>query len=159
MQQTTEVRRARDIYQKVERRIVEWRKGWYQMMAEDTTRTRIAMISKVARVMSEETISKTFSSLVLKGKIRTAARFVTLQGAGDVLSSDDTNPKSERLVTNVFWQKHPAPIVPTVQVLEHYKFVPELVPLDVTKDTIEKISGRLTGADSPGEIDAAGLQQ
>ena len=48
------------------------------MLVEDTTRTSRAMILKVARGMSEEAISKTFISLVLKGKIRTVVWYVTL---------------------------------------------------------------------------------
>ena len=43
--------------------------------------------------------------------------------------------------------------------LEHYDVVPEFVPLDVTEDTVETISRKLTGAAGPGGIDASGLQQ
>ena len=56
---------------------------------------------------------------------------------------------------NVLWKKHPASIVPTVRVLEHYDVVPEFLPLDVTAYTVDTISGRLNGAASPGGIDAA----
>ena len=78
LQRTTDVRQVRDIWQRVERWIVNWRAGQYKMLLEDTTRTIRAMVSKMARRMSEEAISKTFTSLFLKGKIRTAVRFVTL---------------------------------------------------------------------------------
>ena len=64
------------------------------MMVEDMTHTSRAMISKVARGMSEEAILKTFISLVLKGKIRTVVRFVILRGTGDILLPENTNPKS-----------------------------------------------------------------
>ena len=66
LQRITEVRRARDIHQRVKRRIVEWREGWYRMMVEDTTRTSSAMILKVARGMPEEAILNAFTSLVFK---------------------------------------------------------------------------------------------
>ena len=56
-------------------------------------------------------------------------------------------------------QKHPAPIVPDVEVLDHYNVVPEFVPIDITEDTVEQISGQLTGAAGLGGINAAGLQQ
>ena len=48
------------------------------MLIEDTTCTSRAMVSKVARGMSEEAISKTITSLVLKENILTAVKFVTL---------------------------------------------------------------------------------
>ena len=48
------------------------------MLVEDTSRAIRAMISNVARGISEEAIAKTLTSLVLKGKIHKAVRFVTL---------------------------------------------------------------------------------
>ena len=159
LQRTTDVRQVRDIWQRVERRIVDWCAGRYKMLVEDTIRTSRTMVSKVARGMSEEAISKTSTSLVFKEKIRTTVRFVTLRGAGEVLSPDNINTKSGRTVVNVLRDKHPALIVPNVEVLKHYDVVPEFVPIDITEDTVEQISGRLTGATGPGGIDAASLQQ
>ena len=78
LQKTTSVRRARIICQQVERRTIDWRAGRYLILVEDTTRTNRAMVSKVARGMTEEAISKNFTSLILKEKIQTAYRFVTL---------------------------------------------------------------------------------
>ena len=56
-------------------------------------------------------------------------------------------------------QKHLAPNVTTVEVLEYYDVVPELIPLNVTEDTSQLISVKLTGTTSPGGNDTAGLQQ
>ena len=98
-----------------------------------------------------------FTSLTLKGKIRTVVRLVTLQGMEGILLSGDTNIKSGQLVIDVLWKKHLAPIIPAVEVLKCYNVVPEFVLLDVTKDSVEIISGRLTGTASPGGITAAGL--
>ena len=129
------------------------------MLIKDKTRTSRAMVSKVARGMPEESISKTFTSLVLNGKMRTAVRFVTLRGAGGVLLPNSTDAKSGRPFINVLRKKHPALIVSDVKVLDHYNVVPECVLLDITEDTVENISGKMTGAAGPGGIDANGLQQ
>ena len=99
------------------------------------------MVSKVAKGISEEAISKTFTSLVLKGEIRMMVRFMTLRGAGGILSPDVTSPKSGQLVIDVLREKHLTSIVPDIKVLEHYDVVPEFAPLDVTEDTVETISG------------------
>ena len=109
--------------------------------------------------MSEEAISKTFTSLVLKGKIRTAVRFMTLRGAEGVLLPDNIDAKSGRPVVNVLQEKHLAPIASDVGVLEEYDVVLEFVPIDITENAFKQVSGRLTGAADPGGIDAAGLQQ
>ena len=127
------------------------------MLVEDTTRTNRAMISKVARGIPEKVITKTFTSLMLKGKIRTTMRFVTLRGTGGVLLPDEIDLKSGQPVIDVLRQKHLALIVPNVKVLDHYNVVPESVPFDFNKYTIELISGKLTNAVSLGGIGAAGL--
>ena len=106
-------------------------------MIEDTTNTSCGMVSKVARGMLEEAISKTSTSLVFKGKILTAVRFVTLQGAGSVLLPNNMDTRSVRPVIDMLRQKHPALIVPDVEVLEHYNIVSEVIPLDITEDTVE----------------------
>ena len=109
------------------------------MLVKDMDHTSRTMALKVARGMSEEAISKTFTSLVLKGKIRTVIRFMTLQRAGGVLSPDDIDAKLGRPVVDVLWEKHPALIapVPNVEVLEHYDVVSEFVPINITEDTVE----------------------
>ena len=84
-------------------------------------------------------------------------RFITLRSKRCVLSPDDTDAKSGRPVFGVLWEKHLALIVPNVEVLEYYVAVPEFVPLDVTEDTVETISGQLTGAAGTGGINTAGL--
>ena len=38
----------------------------------------------------------------------------------------------------MLWEKHLAPVVPDVKVLEHYNVVPELVPLNIMEDTVEQ---------------------
>ena len=101
----------------------------------------------------------TFTSLDLKGKPRMAMRFVTQRGAGDIILPDNTDPKSVRPVINVLCQTHPVTIVATVVVIDHYNAVPKFTPLNVTKDTVESISGILTGTAGPGRINTNGLQQ
>ena len=69
LQRTTDVQRARDIRQRVKRWIVDWQVGRYLMLVKDKIRTSHAMVSKVARGVTNKAISKIFTSLVLKGKI------------------------------------------------------------------------------------------
>ena len=109
--------------------------------------------------MSEEAITKTLTFLVRKGKIYTAVHFVTLQGELGVFLLNDIDLKLGQPVINMLYQKHLARIVPVIEVFKHYNVVPELVPLNVTEDTIESISGKLSGIASSDRIDAASLQQ
>ena len=127
------------------------------MLVKDITCTSLAMISKITRGVSEEVVSKTFTSLVLKGKIHSAVRFATLRGAGGVLLTNEIDLNLGRLVIDVIFQEHPAPIVSAVKVLKHYNVIPEFVPLNVTKYTVKAISRKLTGAADLVDIDAVSL--
>ena len=73
--------------------------------------------------------------------------------------TDDVNAKSGQPVVDVLPEKHLAPIVPDIEVLEHYGVVLEFVPINITEDTVEQISGQLTGVAGQGGTDVAGLQQ
>ena len=55
--------------------------------------------------------------------------------------TDDINAKSGQPVVDVLPEKHLAPIVPDIEVLEHYGVVLEFVPINITEDTVEQISG------------------
>ena len=59
------------------------------------------VISKVATGMSQEAFANTFTSLVLKGKIYTTVRFVILRGVGGILSPNEIDLKSGRLVIEI----------------------------------------------------------
>ena len=107
--------------------------------------------------VSKEAIYKMLISLVLKGKIRTAVRVVILRGAGGVLLPNKIEPKSGQSVIDMLCQKHLALIVPTVGMLEHYNVVPKLVLLDFTEETLEIISGKLTGAVDLDGIETSSL--
>ena len=131
--------------QRVERRIVDWCAGQYKILVKDTTCTSCAMVLKVARGVSEEAISTTFTSLVLKGKIRTVVRFATLRRLGGVFLPDNIEAKLGRPVVDLLQEKHPAPIVSDVKVLEHYDVVPEFVLINITEDTVKQVFRRLTG--------------
>ena len=54
---------------------------------------------------------------------------------------DNINAKSGQPVIDVLRQKHPAPIVPDIKVLEHYDIVPEFILLNITEDTVKHIYG------------------
>ena len=85
-------------------------------------------------------------------------RFITQRGAGGVLLSDNTNLKLGQPVIDILRQNHSALIVTSVELLVQYNAVPEFVPVNVTKDTAEAISRRLTGTVGPGRISTVGLQ-
>ena len=109
--------------------------------------------------MSDEKVAKTFESLVLKGKIRSAVRFATMRDKGGFLAPDATDEKTGLTVLEVLKGKHPEAIIPDAEVLEEYSEVPDMVPLDTTSDTVTEVAAKLSGVGGPGGVDAVRLQQ
>ena len=159
LQRSPDVKRARDIRRRVETRLRLWREGRFNMLVQDTVRTSRTMISSIRRGMSDETIAKTFTSMVLKGKIRAAVRFATLRGEGGVLKATDVDSKTGKPVLEVLQSKHPPAVIPPVEELEDYEVVPDMLELDITADTVTEVAAKLSGAGGPGGVDAIALQQ
>ena len=60
----------------------EWKAGNFDMLIQETVRTSLGLLSDIRQGQSDEQISKTFTRMVLQGKIRQAVRFATERGMG-----------------------------------------------------------------------------
>ena len=130
------------------------------MLIQDTFRTSIALVQKITRGETETNQVKTFTRMVLQGKIRQAVRFVTERGQGGALAAEDmvqNKDGTESSVDEILISKHPDAIIPEVGVLEEYTETPEFVTLDVTDETVTKVAANLSGSGGPGGVDAMGL--
>ena len=108
--------------------------------------------------MTDEQIAKTFTRLVMQGKLRSAVRFVTERDQGRILEGDDIDVKSGLPVREVLASKHPPAVSPPIEELEPYEVVPVMPSLDITVDVVEKIAKKMSGAAGPGGTDAIALQ-
>ena len=158
LQRSPDAKRARDIRRRIENRLEAWAQNKFDMLVQDTVRTSKSLISRKKRGMSEEQVSKTYTRLVLQGKLRSAVRFVTERDQGGLLDGDDIDVKSGLPVHQVLESKHPDAMIPEIGALEHYDSVPEMLDLDVTCDTVETVSKKMAGAAGTGGTDAIALQ-
>ena len=84
-------------------------------------------------MLVEETQAHTFHSLVIRGKICMAVRWITERDKGGVLHMREAREP----VLNVFWAKQPEARAFYVQIPNTYSVRPtEMVSLDLTYDTI-----------------------
>ena len=100
--------------------------------------------------------------MVLEGKIQQAVRFVTERGQGGALKVDDMvrgKDGTESSVYDILQSKHPDSISPGEVAFEEYPEVPEMVTLDITSETVQKVASKLSGAAGPGGVDSMALQQ
>ena len=148
------LKREKDIRQRIENPLVEWKLNHFTMLVQDTVRTSRSLVSTERRGILDEKVAKTFETLVIKGKIRSAIRFAMLRDKGGVLAPGAVDEKSGKTVLEVLKGKHPEVVIPEVGALEGYVEVPELVPVDVTGGTVVEVAAKLSGAGDPGAVDA-----
>ena len=129
------------------------------MLVEDTMRTCAEYLTAAWREEMAKHRAQTYHSLVLRGKLRTAVRWITKQDTGGVLQPGDRCTKTGDRVMEVLRAKHPEARTPTAVSLESYPDrPPELTPVDITNDTVTAVVGRLSGGAGPGGNDSVSLQ-
>ena len=103
--------------------------------------------------------AQTYQSLVLCGKLRTAVRWITEREMGGFLQPGYRCMKTGDRVMEVLRAKHPEARTPTAASLDSYPERPlDLTPVDITKDTVTAVAGRLLGGAGPGGTDLVSLQ-
>ena len=157
--QTVVLKRARHvtasqvIYQRIEKRRDFWGKGKHVMMVEDTLRACEECLTVAQREETAEHRVQTYHILVLHGKLRTAVRWITERETDGVLQPGDRCTKTGERVMEVLRTKHPEAWTPTLASLDSYPGrLPELTPVEITKDTVTAVAGRLLGGVGPGGV-------
>ena len=95
-----------------------------------------------------------FHSLLLRGKLRTAVRWITERDTGGVLQTGERCTKTGDRVMDVLRSRYPEAQKPTAASLYLYPDrPPEMTPVDIMADTVTAVAGRLSGGDGPGGTD------
>ena len=107
LQRARHVTASRDICRRIEKRLDVWEAEHYEMLVEDTLRSCKQYLTIIHREETVEHRAKTYHSLVLRGKLRTAVRWITEWEKGGVLLPEDNCTKTVELVMEVLRTKHP----------------------------------------------------
>ena len=92
---------------------------------------------------SKEDRAKNFHSLVLLGKLRTAVRWIMERDTGGVLQPAELCTKTWEKFMEVLRTKQPDARTPTGAIMDIYPDrPPELVPVDITENTVTEVTGR-----------------
>ena len=129
------------------------------MLVEDTLRSSTQYLTAVRREETAEHCAKTFHGLVLRGKLRTAVRWITERQKGGVLQLEGHCTKTGDRVLEVLHAKHPDARLPSAACLDAYLGPPpEMVPVDITYNVVLAVAGRLSGRAGPGGTDSISIQ-
>ena len=159
LQRARRVTASQDIRRRIERRLDAWEAGRYKILVEDTLRSPTEYFTAVRREETAEHRAKTFHGLVLRGKLRTAVRWMTEREKGGVLQPEGHCTKTGDRLLEVLHAKHPDARPPLAACLDAYPGKPpEMVPVDITDDVALAVAGRLTGGVGPGGTYSMSLQ-
>ena len=84
-----------------------WGEGKHAMLVEDTLRACREYLTLARREETAEHRAQTYHSLLLRGKLQTAVRWITERETGGVLQPGDRCTKTGDRVTEVLRTKHP----------------------------------------------------
>ena len=160
---TLGVRRAREIWARIIRRMDLWERVHHAGLVGDAKAEGAAREGRAAFSGEEEddTVARGLHDTVLPGKLRQAVRWATDREGGECLLLDDQCTKTGRLVAEILREKHQDMRVPHVENtactdFEEYGDVPETVPLNFTEDDITWIASKLT--DAAGALGAQAME-
>ena len=129
------------------------------MLVEETLRTCAQYLTAACREESEEHRANIFHNLVLRRKLRTAVRWITERKTRGVLQPAELCTKNGERVMELLHTKHPKVCPLAAASLESYSDrPPELLPVDITNDTVTEVAVQLTGGARPGGADPLSLQ-
>ena len=130
------------------------------MLVEDTLQVCGEYLTVARREETANHRAQTYHSLVLRGKLRTAMRWITEQETGGVLKPGDRCTKPGDRVMEMLHAKHPDDRKLTTASLDSYPDRPlELTPVDITDDMVTAVAGRLSVGAGPGGTDSVSLQR
>ena len=94
LQRARHVTASQAIRRRIGKRLDAWAEGKHSMLVEDTLRTCREYLTIARREEMVEHRSQTYHILVLRGKLRTAVRWITERERGGVLQPGDQGTKT-----------------------------------------------------------------
>lgn len=154
LQRTKGVSNLSDIRKRIVQRMDAWDNGQIKMLVETAERDMRGYLQTKRGGLSPEQRLKKFNQRVISGDLRGAIKFLSETEEGGVLMPDEIDSKSGDTVEEVLQSKHPEPRTMDASKLQQYTDCPDFVNLDVTSETVEKVSARLSGSAGLGGADA-----
>ena len=89
--------------------------------------------------------------------MRAAIRYASEREKDGILMPDDVDEKSGDLVSEVLASKHPIGRDVEISSLPIFESYPELINIEVTEDSVEKVARGLSGSAGPSGIDSVAM--
>ena len=165
LQKSYRTSKAKDHVLQLEHGLRSWAEGDIDQLVHEGRTIQRQLISITSRnPKQEEQSARTFSSLMMEGKVKAALRLISDQERGSVLLLDSlvsaTVDTPAKTICDIFLEKHlpSKPLVPSA-VCEPSNATSEPHPIQFNQidgPFIHKVALKMDGAAGPSGIDAAG---
>jgi hypothetical protein len=162
LQTTPDVKKSKDVRSRLDLQMELWERGCIRALIDNVI-TKVGGKPLVHREKDDAAKARSYQARVISGRLRSAVRGVTNRaGRGSILQPDGVCTETGRPVLEVLQGKYlkmrePNLNDPTLKIFEEYPTVPQVVPLDITAETGEKVASHLSGAAGPSGTDAVDL--
>lgn len=130
-----------------------WEDEAFDTLICEATKCEKSLKKNFVKLQDENEISKVFTRLILRGKVRDAVNWlVTNKDKGGVLHPNDEIDMTGKTVIDVLKEKHPVPSVPDhslFTLLNEMNEMPCLLQVDITSEHVEKVARKLHGGGGP----------
>ena len=157
LQTSPDVKGSVNIRKRITQRLLDWENKKYLMLISSTVLCAEAQMNRKRGVLTIKERAKIFSSLICRGKLRAAIRYASEREKGGILMPGDVDEKSGDLVSGVLASEHPIGRDVEISSLPIFEFCPELINIEVTEDSVEKVARRLSGSAGPSGIDSVAM--
>ena len=152
LQRDKMVRKGKDIRPLLTRRMDMWEAGKLPELLQEAKRCDKQVVAGLSPLTSEQ-LERTFTRLMMEGRIRSAVRLVTDRGGGGVLDPEDEahgrNGPLGMSIYDVLQEKHPAQRTVDPSAFLDCEVLPPLEQVDITAAHIETVARRLFGSAGP----------
>ncbi|KAF6213743.1 hypothetical protein GE061_011465 [Apolygus lucorum] len=128
-----------------------WRQGKQDELLQEAIRCDRQLVS--ARSRGRENMTRVFTRLVTRGKLRDATRLATNRSGGAILNPD-SQLEDGNTVVEVLKSKHPPQFLPSPDTFLPANDLPLLVDVNITANHVERAAHRLKGSAGPSGTDA-----
>lgn len=159
LQKASRTSKPKDCVNQLKRRMIDWKKGNISALLHEGRTIQKRLPSMGHGAMPENTLVRTFTQLMAKGKVKDALRVLSQQAKGRVLPLDEAVPGSpNRTVRQVLEEKLPPakPLCPSA--VEEVSTLPDThhVIFDrVDGELVRRVTLKMDGAAGPSGLDAA----
>lgn len=154
LQQSPDIKSTPSIRNRIKSRLQDWNDNKHNILVSSAVLCAEALMKRKWKQLSAEERAKIFTSLLNRGKIKEAIRFICDRETGGACVPDDIDEKSGNFIKETLKSKHLAARDVDLKDAPHFEECPEFQDLVADTSIVEKVAKKLSGSNGPTGIDA-----